>query len=280
MGVVANLKSKLPGPVRRFVDEYAAVARSVDPETLVRYTGAIALALPDILRTRLLAPADARLPDRVVRVRTGGRTLRVPSRHFGLVRELYCRRVYSYVPGFEAEPGEQVVDLGANVGAFTVLAAAGGARVLSVEAQDGFAPEFWELMRLNGCDDRVELVHGLIGASVGALADPKRRAAASHMGAEPGTVSMTELLERHAIDRVDLMKVDIEGSEFAVFADPDGWLDRVERLVMEVHAHFGDPGALTRDLERAGFRVTRVDTAGREVGDDFPGDVFLFATRR
>ncbi|TNF38008.1 MAG: FkbM family methyltransferase [Deltaproteobacteria bacterium] len=279
MGVVANFKGFLPAPVARFADEYEAVARAVDRGTLVRYTGAIARALPEILQTRLLAPADQRLGDRVVRVKTGGVTLRVPGRHFGLVRELYCRRVYNYLPGFEACLGQQVVDLGANVGAFSVLAAASGAKVLSVEAQDGFAPEFWELMRLNGCADRVQLVHGLIGAGAGVLSDPERRASASHMGAEPPTLRLADLLAERGIDRIDLLKVDIEGSEFAVFADGAGWLERTRRIVMEVHAAHGDPGQLARDLEAAGFGVTRLDTAGREVGDDFPGDVFLFAKR-
>lgn len=275
-----HLTDLLPAPMRRFAHELAAIARVVDGETVARYVGALMWALPSVLRTRLLRPADQRLaPQRIVRVRTGGVSLRVPSRHFGLVRELYCRRVYNFVPGFEIRAGQQVVDLGANVGAFSVLAAAAGARVLAVEAQAGFAPEFWELMRLNGCADRVALVHGLVGAGVGYFADPERRATASHMGAEPGSVRIGALLDAHELARVDLMKLDIEGSEFAVFADSAGWLDRVQRMVMEVHARFGDAGELASELATAGFEVTRVDTAGHEVGDDFTGDVFLFATR-
>lgn len=279
MNVVASLKRFLPAQVRRFGEEYAAVASCVDVQTLARYTGAIALALPEILRTRLLAPADKRLGDHVVSVKTGALTLRMPGRHFGLVRELYCRRVYNYVPGFEPARGDRVIDLGANVGAFSVIAAAAGAQVLAVEAQDGFAAEFWEVMRLNGCAGQVELVNGMIGAGVGALADPERRATASHMRAEPSELRLADLVRERGIDRIDLMKVDIEGSEFAVFADGDGWLPQTRRIVMEVHRRFGDPGKLARDLETAGFRVTRVDTAGHEVGDDFPGDVFLFAKR-
>ena len=275
MSALKELQSR----VLRFAREYREVAAAIDGPSLVRYSGAIALAAPAILKTRLLAPADDRMATTLVKVRDGGHTYRIPGKHFGLIREIYCRRVYNYVDGFEIRPGDQVVDLGANVGAFTVRAAVAGAKVLAIEAQDGFADEFWELMRENGVTERVTLVNGLVGASVGKLADPAALREASHLRHVPKEVALEALLDEHGFDRVDLLKLDIEGSEFDVIAHADAWLGKVQKIVMEVHAHFGDSLALARRLEDAGFRVTRVDPAGKPVAPSFTGDSFMFCRR-
>ena len=53
-------------------------------------------------------------------------------------------------------------------------------------------------------------------------------------------------MSAYQIDRIGLMKVDIEGGEFAVFSDEEdlGWLDQVDQVVMEVHGDFGDAAVL------------------------------------
>ncbi|MFI6294353.1 FkbM family methyltransferase [Nonomuraea sp. NPDC050790] len=67
------------------------------------------------------------------------------------------------------------------------------------------------------------------------------------------TVTMDDLLTRRRIDRVDLLKVDIEGGEIEIFDGVRGWMERVERVVMEIHDKYID-GARVRDtLRRAGF---------------------------
>ena len=53
------------------------------------------------------------------------------------------------------------------------------------------------------------------------------------------SVGIAGLLERTGLDRLDLLKLDIEGAEAAVFEDPrsvDGWLPRIALLAIEVHA--------------------------------------------
>jgi FkbM family methyltransferase len=59
---------------------------------------------------------------------------------------------------------------------------------------------------------------------------------------QPISVSVPQLISAHEIDRIGLLKVNIEGGEFAVFgrAEDLRWLDRVEQVVVEVHRNFGD----------------------------------------
>lgn len=60
------------------------------------------------------------------------------------------------------------------------------------------------------------------------------------------------------IDRVDLLKLDIEGAELEVLEDSRGCLDRVERIFLEFHSFDGDPAdvaTLFDILAAEGFTV-------------------------
>ncbi|MEU3351790.1 FkbM family methyltransferase [Streptomyces sp. NPDC037389] len=67
-------------------------------------------------------------------------------------------------------------------------------------------------------------------------------------------VTVERLLDKHGIDRVDLLKVDVEGSETGIFAEPRPWMARVARIVMEIHDKYIDGIAVRSTLARAGFR--------------------------
>lgn len=72
-------------------------------------------------------------------------------------------------------------------------------------------------------------------------------------------VSLESLCRSHAIDHVDLLKLDIEGAEYEVMARSGGWIGKVGTICAELHDRF-KPGctqvfdAATRDF---GFRRTR-----------------------
>lgn len=49
--------------------------------------------------------------------------------------------------------------------------------------------------------------------------------------------TILSLLEQYSITRVDILKMDIEGAEEAVFlANPEIWLNRIDLLILEIHA--------------------------------------------
>ncbi len=90
---------------------------------------------------------------------------------------------------------------------------------------------------------------------------------------------MDELLARFQISQVDLLKIDIEGSEFDLFRT-DGFLTNVRRLAMEVHPTHGDVLALRARVEERGFKVSLLDSEGQrtELLTGSRGG-YLFATR-
>jgi hypothetical protein len=51
---------------------------------------------------------------------------------------------------------------------------------------------------------------------------------------------MDTLLREHGVDRVDVLKVDIEGAEKEVFASCSSWIDRVGVLIVEFHDRLKD----------------------------------------
>jgi FkbM family methyltransferase len=66
-------------------------------------------------------------------------------------------------------------------------------------------------------------------------------------------VSLPTLFRDHGLDRVDLLKMDIEGAEAAVFAGDVSWLDQVRIIAIEIHDKYVDGAAVRRRLTESGF---------------------------
>jgi FkbM family methyltransferase len=49
-------------------------------------------------------------------------------------------------------------------------------------------------------------------------------------------ISIPTILKQFSLDRIDILKLDIEGAEKAIFAtNPEEWLDRIGLLIIEIH---------------------------------------------
>jgi precorrin-6B methylase 2 len=226
------------GSLRRLVSELRAVRQLSGWRFLFRYAGTALRVAPAVVRERSLHPVDDALGNGPFTARVFGQTVTLEGASYGLLREIYGRRSY-FAPGFELRPGDTVVDLGAHVGTFSVLAARLGADVIAVEADASRVPALEANLRRNGVSATV--IQGRIGPS--------------------GPITLDEL------EQIDLLKVDIEGDEFPLFAAGPGWLDRVRRIAMEVHPREGNVDDLVETLRARGFSVELVE----------PG--YLFAVR-
>jgi FkbM family methyltransferase len=257
--------------VRRTVGEVRSVWRNASPGAATRWVASLAAHLPECARSRSLVPADRTWAHRGARFRTpSGAAVSLPAAYTAGAREMYCRNVYLRT-GLTMPTEGWVVDLGANNGLFAVWAAVTGAQVIAVEAQHDFAEKIRRLAKYNNVADRIAVEIALAsgvassGARVGVVADDLRWAATSHgAAARPVDVSMPELMSTYQIDRVGLLKVDIEGGEFAVLADTEdlSWLQGVDQLALEVHRGFGDTAALIERLRRHGFAIDLRDNDG------------------
>lgn len=136
-------------------------------------------------------------------------------------------QVYAYPPGHRLlfglmRPGDTVVDLGAHVGSFALAAAALGCRVLAIEA----APDNVALLRAgverNGFG-AVRVVAAAAGEHVGSVAfvpdGPYGGVAGPYPSALPSidvrAETLDHLVDELGWDRIDFIKMDVEGSEVA-----------------------------------------------------------------
>ncbi len=235
--------------------ELREVGRIGGPAVALRYAADLLASLPSVIRTGSLHCVDDRFGARggFFSARFEGLAIVLPASAIGLVREIYGRHSYFPDRSFIPKHGDTVVDLGANCGVVSILAAKLGARVRAVEAQSGFVKRCRELLALNGCE--AEVMWGLLGGGTGKFRDPSAVGAAGDQsdGRFPPMVSIEEVLA--GLGRIDFLKCDIEGSEFGLFEKAD-WLERVQRIAMEVHRRHGDPDALARNIATKGFRTS------------------------
>lgn len=143
-----------------------------------------------------------------------------------------------------------VLDLGANVGIFSVLMAKTyGAKVFAVEAASHNAENLALTAMKNGVSDLVVPVLACVAARRGPLVlyqHPLNSGSCSRDNGPPYPsvevegLPLDEIWEALRLEQVDFMKVDIEGSEYEIFETFTQW-DRVKKIGIEIHAYASDP---------------------------------------
>ena len=135
-----------------------------------------------------------------------------------------------------------IIDCGANIGltARYWKAACSDATVVAVEPDKA---NFDLLVTTTAGLANVHCVQAGIWPSSGKLQLEREKLGSSgfrtHATGGPGeidAVTMPELMARFGIERLSLLKVDIEGAEKELFSGPDlQWIDRVEAIAIELH---------------------------------------------
>ncbi len=171
------------------------------------------------------------------------------------------------------EPGAVVVDVGAHVGYSTLLFAdwvGAGGHVYCFEPVIAHAEQLRENVRLNGYEDRVVINRVAVAAREGTADfyhDTTLNSGMGSLAPRPGqrrrlhvpTVGLDRWLDARGIERVGLVKMDIEGAEgLALQGMADGLAcHRYDVLLVEVHRG---------ELGRFGYSVTGVLSKLREAG--------------
>jgi FkbM family methyltransferase len=212
-----------------------------------------------------------------------------------LYREIFADSAYLR-DGITLPPQAVVVDVGANIGMFALRAArqSPGARIIAVEPVSELAEAIGINAELHDID--VTVLCSAMGNSNGEIdftfyphnsvmsgrfADPEAdvavlkgylltapdaqdgkpldRMVAGRLDAEPRRVPVTTLAKaaaEHGLDRIDLLKIDVEKAEMEVLDGVgDALWPRVGQVVMEVHDIDGRLGAAVAFLQERGFTV-------------------------
>jgi FkbM family methyltransferase len=186
--------------------------------------------------------------------------------------ENLVRRDY-LTQGIALNPGDTVVDIGANIGSFTVLAAkvvGPGGRVISFEPVSRTFARLKENVALNDYPN-VECRQAAVDGQEGKLkihVDPKSALSTSYFekngDEEQATetvpcVTMEQVFRDHHIERINLLKVDCEGGEHGIFESlPADLAARIDQIAMEVHEVPGKSvEKLLENIRGLGFTLRR-----------------------
>lgn len=186
--------------------------------------------------------------------------MRMSSEDYAAFREIFLYRYYDQDLGQPAT----ILDLGGYCGytAVTFSARFPRARIAAVEPHPTNFAALTANIKLNNLpvtafqaaatvtDGPVELFLG--GGMTHGLA-PTHHSTGGSITVDG--LSVPTILDRLGWDRIDLLKIDIEGAEEPLFGAQQPWLAAVQTIIGEYHGSYGIP-ELRSDLEPLGFKVT------------------------
>jgi FkbM family methyltransferase len=168
-----------------------------------------------------------------------------------------------------------ILDLGANVGFFTVFAATrfSGSRLVAFEPEESNVALLRCTASANGWD--WEVVEAAAATTNGVVPFASGRFTYSRIEEGGATVPAVDVLP--FLGRSDLAKIDIEGAEWAILADERFRSVAPAALALEHHPYLSpddDPGSAARRLlGEAGYDIVRTIELA-------PGQGLLWALRR
>ncbi len=178
------------------------------------------------------------------------------------LREVLIDREYAFLVDYlTALNNPKVIDVGAHIGTFAiwVFGVKPVAKVLSVEAD----PQTYQVLTSNaetyrkGQSDWRILHAAAVGQDGGVFRLSNAGPSMSHRIDPKGTIEvpgvrLATLLDDIVPDgsRVDLLKVDVEGSEEAFLCEAADALNVIDCLVIELHPTFCDTGRVQSMLEK------------------------------
>jgi FkbM family methyltransferase len=169
--------------------------------------------------------------------------LRIGTTDVDAFEQVFINREYQF--NLEGDPSV-IIDAGANVGMSSVFFSLSypKARIIAIEPD----PTNFEILKENAKRfSNIKPINVALWShkSVVSLSSSNGghwgvRVVGESSSAEKNTnaQSLSSILEENNILKVDILKVDIEGSELELFEDPSAWIDRVNFICAELHDRF------------------------------------------
>lgn len=212
----------------------------------------------------------------VYNLRNGVKFLvRTGSKDKSMILEIWADKCYT-PPGFEIQEHDLIVDIGSNIGAFSIFASgyAKKGTVYSIEP----VTENFELLERNSKLNKITnivLIRKAITESSGErqifvqLGDTTMHSFYNPKGESKkttvNTLSLNNFMELYKIEKIDFLKMDCEGSEYEIlFGTPEKTLRKIKKISMESHPldEKRNLDSMEKYLEQKGFKVS----SNRKIG--------------
>jgi FkbM family methyltransferase len=168
------------------------------------------------------------------------------------------------IPGLNRWPFTTVIDGGANVGMFLayLIGRCGGhlEKYIAVEPDEEAAVLLEENVMRFGLGDRAVTIKAALASQPGAVGFSAEGPSYGHRVTVDGprrvrAMTVGEIVALSGMQECELLKLDIEGSEYDVLEHASEWSDRVQCVVVELHDEQRGMQWFSTHLERAGYKV-------------------------
>jgi FkbM family methyltransferase len=171
---------------------------------------------------------------------------------------------------FEIHSNDVIVDIGAQIGAFSVFASqkAPLGHVYSYEP----IPENFQLLKENISINKLKNVTCCQRAVLSTTGDEMMYVEKFNSGGHSKyqrrnnsaikikSVTLKDIFETNKINRINLLKIDVEGSEYEIILETQKkYLDKIDKIIMEYHDYYQHGHTyhkLVEKLELSGFKVS------------------------
>lgn len=172
-------------------------------------------------------------------------------------------------------PGSVVVDIGANIGSFSLYAAKQGARkIYSYEPNEQAHTILVRNVNQNAYSSVIEANRAaVLGEIVSSAVIPKQASPYNQISTkdvvseddeEVPSVTLETIVNDHAVAVIDLLKLDCEGAEYGIlYKAPAAIIEKIREIRMEYHSGEEEVGKLISYLQTHGFRVTYMSRSDR-----------------
>jgi FkbM family methyltransferase len=185
---------------------------------------------------------------------------------YGVAYEVFVHRYYAPLRPIPENSVRLIVDLGANVGFSCLywLTQFPEARLIALEPHPGHMAQCRANLAANGMLSRVTLHAAAAGVTPSRITLTDKGSASAVVTADANGIQADMLDIFSLLDgcAVDLLKIDIEGGEHAILADPRFPRLRVSRLVMEWHGEPASRAWCLARLDESGYETVEIFDQG------------------
>jgi FkbM family methyltransferase len=139
-----------------------------------------------------------------------------------------------------------IIDCGANIGLTTLYFKMKypNSKIYSIEPESSNfdmlfknTHEYDNIIQLNAAvwyeDKQLEVIDDGVGHASFQVADDSKN---TNIIGKVNTITLFDLIEKYNINNIDLLKLDIEGSEYEIFYfQKNDWLQKTNNLIIEIH---------------------------------------------
>ena len=211
----------------------------------------------EFLRKKRISEFDF-LPERTYLTESGVKA--VPRRGSRDFQMLFVTREHKLTSHLVMQPDETFVDVGANVGSYSLRIAQQyrhqNVKVIAIEAHAGNFRALCRNIQCNNFEEIIQPIHMAVSNYKGKVSLYERSHDGSRVDSEMYSVCKDRVIGSYNIlhpsgyssevecdtldnilinDKVDVIKVDVEGAEIMVLEGATETLKRIRRLVVEIH---------------------------------------------